>query len=811
MSRGGDTPRPEPMSGARTERDGAARPARPSRAAVGGPAPTTSPRMHRECRVSFEPANEGARGASRERGALSKCGRVRGAAGTMEEKKEMSAHSQSHEIETKLDVCMSNVSDFDLLTDEKFDFDLSLSSTSGNEDEVFVGPVGHKERCIAASIEAKKCVSSFDDKLMWSPLQGEKFVEIFKEARLLALQIEAGSKDTETKISQTEEQENKAVETFVEDSKSKLKILRNKTIDLSPRAVKRETYCVQDSPACQLPPCFQKASHELVTDGQVHALPAPPDRSPVKICVSPTKNASLPLTEEQKTKETNTKAIGKLPMARPSSTFGKSNLLTIDKLKRGKTTSISTRRDLNSMGSSEDVFSDKSSIALDAVESSFSSSSSVQDTKVLPAPSKPGLKKMSYLKCPRAVSGLPRKATSSSSSSVSSMNSSLNSSLPISPIGKKGKSNLSSKASVSGSKLPSGTSRLALVRPTTVSSLQAANTEKSKKQVRSASTPKVSSAINLAKSSASATLSEAAGSGIQRPSSVPSLQQLCQQNKDGISTKGSLCPKPKARVLSASTSQTKAPVKTQDATPNKLAQKAAPSLGLTFCGTPGSAMAVSTPMKGSEDKVFQGFCFPEKSATMTPASVKRSGLPTPVRRLSGLPAVTPRTVPRVAFSPHAASLRQSCSFSTKKTFTAGPKQKQESKTQTSSEDDTSPPPVPPLVLNFSPEKTAAEGVENALKEAEVQNKLAEVQNQLAEEKQPEALLLDIGADKSLPHTSECESRPLIDLSNTPEVSKITSPKPVLSGQIKLIDLSSPLITLSPDVNKENLDSPLLKF
>lgn len=57
-------------------------------------------------------------------------------------------------------------------------------------------------------------------------------------------------------------------------------------------------------------------------------------------------------------------------------------------LKRGKNTSISTKRDLNSMGSSEDVISDKSSIALDAFESSFSGSSSVQDTKVLPARSK---------------------------------------------------------------------------------------------------------------------------------------------------------------------------------------------------------------------------------------------------------------------------------------------------------------------------------------------------------------------------------------------------------------------------------------
>ncbi|KAM4902384.1 G2 and S phase-expressed protein 1 [Sylvia borin] len=728
----------------------------------------------------------------------------------MEEKKEMSAHSLSHVTEEKLDVCMSN--DFSLLTDEKFDFDLSLSSTSGNEDEVFIGPVGHRERCIAASIEAKKCVSASDDKLLWSPLQGEKFVEIFKEAHLLALQIETGSKDKETEIGQSEEKENKIVETFVEDSESKVKILRNRSTEITPRAIKRETFCVQDSPACQLPPCFQKAPHELVSDGEVRALPAPPDRSPVKICVSPTKHASLPLTEEQKRKETNTKAIGKLPVAKLSSTFRKSNLLTIEKLKQGKNASISTKRDLNSMGSSEDVISDKSSIGLDSTESVFSSSSSVQDTKVLPAPSKPALRKLTYLKCPGVASGLTRKTTSSSSSSssVSSMNSSLNSSLPISPIGKKGKSSMSSKATVSGSKLSSGTGRLALVRPTTVSSLQAANAEKSRKQMRSASTPKIPSAISLAKSSASATSSEAAGSGIQRPSSVPSLQPLCQQNKDGSSTKGSLCPKPKARVLSVSTSQTKGPVKTQDATPNKLAPKATPSLGLTFCGTPGSAMAASTPLKASEDKVLPRFCFPEQSTT-TPASVRRSGLPTPVRRISGFPAATPKSVPRVPFSPHAASLRHSFSFSTKKTFTAGSKQKQESKTQTSSEDDTSPPPVQPLVLNFSPEKAATEGVENALKEMKVQNELAEVQNQLAEEKQPEALLLDIVADKSLPHTSECDSRPLIDLSNTPEVSKIISPKPVLSGQIKLIDLSSPLITLSPDVNKENLDSPLLKF
>ncbi|NXT54833.1 GTSE1 protein, partial [Pluvianellus socialis] len=682
---------------------------------------------------------------------------------------------------------------------------------SGNEDEVFVGPLGHKEKCIAVNIEAKKSTEKkhapvSHDKLTWSPLTEEKFVEIFKEAHLLALQIETGSKNEESKISQPKEWENKMVEKFVEDSKSKLKILRNQNVEKSPRAVKRETYCVKDSPACQLPPCLQKESDKLFSDDKTHALHTTANTNPVKIPLSPAKIASSPLMQEQKTKEKSTKAPGKLPTAKSSSTLGKSNLLTIEKAKPGKHTSISTKRDLNSMGSSEDLISDKSSAASDVFESSFSGSSSAQDKKTLPAPSKPGLKKITHLKLPGVASGLTRRAPSSSLSSVSSTNSSLNSSLPISPIGKNGKTSMSSKVSVSGSKLSAGINRLALVRPTRVSSLQAANTEKSRKQARSASTPKISSVTSLDKSSASAISSEAAGSGIQRLSSVPSLQKLCQQNTDGSATKGSLCPKPRDRVLSVSTSQTKVPVKTGDTPANKSAPKATPSLGLTFCGTLGSAMAVSTPVKASEDGIFQNSCVPEKPVFMTPASLKRSGLPTPVRRLSGFPAMTPKTAPRMAFSPHAASVHRSFSFSTKKTLTAGSKRTKDSKTQiSSSEDDISPPPVLPLALNFSPEKNASEVVvENELKEAEVQN-------QLAEEKQTEALLVDIGICKSVPHALECESRPLIDLSNTPEVNKITPLKPTISGQVKLIDLSSPLIILSPDVNKENLDSPLLKF
>ncbi|NXC40074.1 GTSE1 protein, partial [Penelope pileata] len=696
------------------------------------------------------------------------------------------------------------VSDFPLLTDEKFDFDLSLSPASGNEDEVFVGPLGHKEKCVAVSVEAKsaekKSAPASDDKLTWSPLAGDKFVEIFKEARLLALQIESGSKSEQNKISQSEEHENEITEKFVEDSKSKLKILNSQYIEKSPRAVKRETYCV--GPACNLLPCFQKESDTLLSGDKTYILHTPSNRSPVEIHVSPTKITSSPLTQEEKSEEKNKKATGKLLMPKPSSALGKSNMLTVEKPKPQKRTSISTKRDMTSMGSCEDPISDKSSAASDVFESSFSGSSSVQDKKVLPAPSKPGLK-TTHLKLPGVASGLTRKTTSLlSSSSVSSVSSSLNSSLPISPIGKNGKSSAATKASVSGSKLSSSTSRPALVRPTRVSSLQAVNTERSSKQTRSASTPKIASAASLAKSSASAVSSETVGSGIQRLSSLPNLQKLCQQNKEGITTKGSLCPKPKTRVLSVPASQILVPVKAGDITPNESVPKATPSLGFTFCGKLGNAMAVSTPLKASKDGIPQNSC--ERRVSITPASLKRSALPTPVRRVSGFPAATPKTAPRMAFSPPVASVCRSSSFSTKKTFTVGSKQVKETRSS-SSEDDPSPPPVLPLMLDFSPEKAVTEIVEN-------KSKGVEVQNQLHEERQTkEILLVDIGVEKSLSQTSECESRPLIDLSNTPEVNKIIPLKPAFSGQVKLIDLSSPLITLSPDVNKENLDSPLLKF
>ncbi|NXA51368.1 GTSE1 protein, partial [Nothocercus julius] len=664
---------------------------------------------------------------------------------------------------------------------------------SGNEDEVFVGPLGHKEKCIAVSIEAtksaeKEAASPSGGKLVWSPLAGEKFVEIFKEANLIALQIETGNKNEQKKATQSEEQENKVIEKFVEDSISKLKILRNKNIERSPRAIKRETYCVWESPVCQLPPSFQKKSDKLLLNDEAHVLHTPPNRSPVKTYVSP-KIAGSPLAQDQKAKERSKKTAGKLQMSKFSSALGKNNFLTVEKPKSGKHSSISTKRDLNSMGSYEDLVFDKSSTASDVFESSFSGSSSIQDKKALPAPSKWQIATF-CISCVKLIIYLFKHVT-------------LSNHLEINLVFFSGKSSVSSKACVSGPQLPSNTNRLALLRPMRASSLQAANTERAGKQTKSASTSKTSSASSLAKSAASTTSSEAVHSGIQRLSSLPNLQKLSQQNKDGSVTKGSLCPKLKPRVLSVPTSQIKVPVKGGDTAPGKPAPKAAPSLGLTFCSRFGSAMAVSTPVKPSEDGVSQNSCFRERSVSMTPASLKRTALPTSIRRISGFPAVTPRSAPRMAASPHPVPAHQTFSLSAKKSLTTGSEQAKETKTQISSEDDVSPPPVLPLTLDFSPERTA-EIVESELQETGVQNQLSEMQTN-------DLLLVDFGIDKSLPQALECESRPLIDLSNTPEVNKTITLKPAISGQVKLIDLSSPLITLSPDLNKENLDSPLLKF
>ncbi|TFK02603.1 DNA mismatch repair protein Msh2 [Platysternon megacephalum] len=198
---------------------------------------------------------------------------------------------------------------------------------------------------------------------MWSPLTGEKFVEIFKEAHLLALQLESGNKNEQNKVTQSEGPKPKVIEKFVQASKSKLKIFQKGNIEKSPRAIKRETYCVWDSPICQLPPSFQKRSDLPVI--AVDKTP-PNTSSPIKIHTFPKISVS-PLKylfhREQQSDEKSKKAISKLH-TKASSALGKSHQLTVEKPKPEK-------KHLTSMGSSEDLLSDKSSVASDVCDWEF--------------------------------------------------------------------------------------------------------------------------------------------------------------------------------------------------------------------------------------------------------------------------------------------------------------------------------------------------------------------------------------------------------------------------------------------------------
>ncbi|XP_053518250.1 G2 and S phase-expressed protein 1 isoform X2 [Artibeus jamaicensis] len=135
-----------------------------------------------------------------------------------------------------------------LLADEKFDFDLSLSSLSANDDEddeVFFGPVGHRERCVAARLE-RADPSPEASHVHWSPLTGEKFVEVYKEAHLLAFQIASSSRDQAAGPGDSECQ---GGERFIQDSKLKMSLFEKENKSKkSPNSLKRETYCLSDSP-----------------------------------------------------------------------------------------------------------------------------------------------------------------------------------------------------------------------------------------------------------------------------------------------------------------------------------------------------------------------------------------------------------------------------------------------------------------------------------------------------------------------------------------------------------------------------------
>lgn len=142
---------------------------------------------------------------------------------------------------------------------------MSFRSSKGDdddvEDEVFVGPVSGKEKCISHGVEVhvKDSLSSgpsLGEEPSWSPLTGEKLEEICKEALLLASHLEQTIMDSVVESSAVSSSQAEDTEAFEEDSTAKLSMFSKPADVLSP--IKRETFLVQDSPLKQLPPAIQK-------------------------------------------------------------------------------------------------------------------------------------------------------------------------------------------------------------------------------------------------------------------------------------------------------------------------------------------------------------------------------------------------------------------------------------------------------------------------------------------------------------------------------------------------------------------------
>ncbi|XP_058883165.1 G2 and S phase-expressed protein 1 isoform X3 [Acipenser ruthenus] len=665
-----------------------------------------------------------------------------------------------------------------LLTEEKFDFDLTLSPASvkdeDEDDEVFVGPVRHKEKCVSVGIEKQANMTESKSENIptgsWSPISGDKFVEIFKEAHLLARQFEKSGS-----VVQPEKRtdKNEVVEKFVEDSKAKLNILhKSKEHVISP--IKRETFCVWDSPLKQLPPAIQQC---LISSNTA--------ASPSKTSASPSSPANVCKTQQQK------KSTG-------SSANVYKKEATLSYLKRIPLSKAVSSKATEQAGKSRCVAAEKIGL-----RRSYGTKPAVQH---------------------RGVGGATRRNTSSSSSSLSSMNSSMNSSISVSPTGK-GKTNILVNNSLSKTKIQASSSGKRLLPPVAGGRLHTSQVKKvptvASKLVKSASaSSKLPSPARRLGSAA--TLQPHSPDNKEQPSSVLNVQSSAQQNKTTSDIKGSVpvFPKPKAFIAPTPTGHLKGP--RYSGVPSPEAPRIMQPKRLMSCSNTGSSTRASTTTDLSAEVAHTPKHTPilgARSVSVTSSVRRSSALPTPVsRRFSGIPVMTPRTLPRTLVSSSRASESAKVLLSDRN-FSASPLQINEVKPQDRCQYDSltreqSPPlQMVPCSLDFSPEKPKAELHQDTLKyqtvvsPAKPCDALTETEPVSSAEK--ETLLVDIEVDAQ-PSVTKMEDRPLIDLSNTPDLINKSLPlKPTVVGQ--LIDLSSPLIKFCPVARKENEESPLIKF
>ncbi|XP_074083378.1 G2 and S phase-expressed protein 1 isoform X3 [Macrotis lagotis] len=712
------------------------------------------------------------------------------------------AAEEKADVNTQIDV--------PLLIDEKFDFDLSLSSSSANEDdEVFFGPVGHRERCVAAGLELQGLVpKEAEQPLTWSPLTGEKFVEIFKEARLLALQIQSSGKKP------TQEPGPGPGEDFVQEARLKLDIFeRGLQVQTSSPALKRETYCV-------LPP--ERLSQEPTSDTCLKSQAVVERRATSQL--QPHKSSARP---------------GKGAPTKPQPG------------KQPHPTRLPTGSSGLSLGA---VPSGPSSVASEA---STASSSGLPAPGKVPEPRGGGVAPSGGSSPPKGKWGLPegryhrdpwekqilgRGVLGGLCSKLGSLFQFGARRTLLKPPGPtrtrlEGR-NASSSGPVCTMNLTSKSSSLG-----TPASGKAPPSDPSK---RLADTPRPTSSGQPGRQTLScpkqtrATLAASIGSRAEEPTSAPPRQPLTprpglQRPNSNLSlARASQPPKPRGPACPSSSSKVgpppphplKDPAYSAGISPDSVTPRVQGRSQLPLGPSLGSTAAPrGTPARYSSGGALQ----PPGSTTRTPLNVRRlSALPTPSgRRMSALPLwPTPRTGPRATTPLLPVAARHPAQVPPKKT-TGRPGSSQPSDS----------PSVAPLALDFASPQQPAPGTPGE-----------EAKEPPAARPAPaEAVLVHLGPKTTAPATATPppRSQPLVDFTNRSEVdwrgpapalapALAPAPAPAPEGRLlidlfdspegwqrapakplpatgQLIDLSSPLISLSPPEDKENLPSPLLKL
>ncbi|XP_051979270.1 G2 and S phase-expressed protein 1-like [Xyrauchen texanus] len=720
-------------------------------------------------------------------------------------------------------------SDFVSLAEEKFDFDVSLSPASSKgddnvEDEVFLGPVGHEEKCISHGVEIhmKDSLSSgpsLGEEPSWSPLTGDKFEEICKEAHLLANHLEQTITDSVVETSVVSLSQADDTETFEEDTTTKLGMFNKPAVVLSP--IKRETFLVQDSPMKQLPPAIQKR--------MLKASGAPGFGKPCLSTSSPVRPAVIHPASRGKTLVAISEVLPSKPTAQ-----GSSRLSTTTKLPPAMKTRLApsskgnfglkrspSSRNTSRAGSSEDLLSDNTSVASDVSNSSFNAS--LPSRSIIPSRSKTELRAPSALKAPSLQNSRVmdrRRNTSSSSSSVSS----INSSLTISPGGKaKLNSSLNSSTNSISSRSHSNVSRLP--SSSRKSSVVSRNPEPavSKKTSISSQGQRCSELLSRpVKATPIKKVDPGPCTRHQTPASNTVEKTSFTSNIPAVAAKTALRGNPKlnAPVVPTPINYLKGVHRSEVSSSPDAPRIMKPKRLLSAC---------------SMESIPDNIAGPVPMGLLTPSALgskrrRLSALPTPAScRISGIPAFTPKRVSRLSKpdqnTDHASISNQEATHPSPRNLKESENHEGEQATMSGEEtcssadlqpcslvfnlkDETEGPPAcePTVVKNPSessscdPEPSQISMDPSTLPNP-VDNKDDHLQKNTETKDVKEVLLVDVPAP-----TQQPVEKSLIDLCNTPDLIKISSTKP-WGGQ--LIDLNSPLIKWSPEDKKDTENAPPL--